>query len=89
MRNLSEVINRILSEVPATEEDLIEQLKDVLNSLAYSAPENILMWWDETHCIIMDYVPDPPKEKWQWIILSIFSTKPIKELKKLSKEIAE
>lgn len=48
MRNLADVIDSLLEHIPDTEKDLIYDLNSVRSSVAYSPPENMMLWWGET-----------------------------------------
>lgn len=82
MRDLSEVIEEMLSIVPNTEERLIGRLKDNLESALYSAPEVIGRWWNEVyHTLTEELFDGNINMDWKLKVLSIFSTKPIDQLK--------
>lgn len=85
MRDLSKVLNDILNVIPKPEEDLIISLCKIRESVRYSAPELIGMWWDEVHSILMSYITENPIQDWQYEVWSIFTTKSVDELKELLK----
>lgn len=82
-RNLKDVITNILNEIPDSEVDLISQLKDNRDSVTFSAPEMLPLWWGEVQSSLLSYLPEVPNEEWQFKILSIFSTKSVNELKSI------
>lgn len=55
MRDLVTVINRMLDEIPATEDDLIAELKDNRSSASCSAPELMSVWWNEVYDTLCNY----------------------------------
>jgi hypothetical protein len=84
-RNLSEVIDHIIAVVPVTEVDFIVSLASNRSSVNFCAPEMLPFWWREVHSTILDNVPSVPVEEWHYQVLSIFSTHPIDEMKKMVK----
>ena len=71
MRNLIDVIDQIINEVPKTEQELIDVLKDIQESVRCAAPELISMWWTEVQGALLDNLPGKPTKEWQYKILSI------------------
>ena len=45
MRNLCEVIEKIIKEIPIEQEPVKANLRKVQQDLAYAAPETIRDWW--------------------------------------------
>lgn len=80
-RNLMSVIDEILMNMPDTETKFKYQLKDNKSSVSCAAPELMGFWWNNVYETLLDNIPNKPTEEWQYKILSIFSTKSIKELK--------
>lgn len=85
MRDLSKVISDILEVIPKPEEDLIISLCKIRESVRYSAPELINMWWNETHSVLIDCITENPTQDWEYKVWSIFTTKSVDELKELLK----
>jgi hypothetical protein len=86
MRDLSKVLNDILEVIPKPEEDLIISLCKIRESIRYSAPELISMWWDEAHGTLIDYVSiTKPMKDWEYRVWSIFTTRSVEEIKELMK----
>lgn len=52
-RNLGKILIRILSEIPK-EENLREKITKELESVCYTAPENMQIKWAETQAIISE-----------------------------------
>jgi hypothetical protein len=84
-RVLSEVIDQIVAVIPETEVDFIVRLASNRSSVVICAPEMVPVWWREVHSTILDNVPSVPVEEWHYQVLSIFSTHPIEEMKKMVK----
>lgn len=84
-RNLEDVIEEMIKEIPSSEQRFINQLKDNQTSVNFSAPELLGMWWDEVHGTLCSHIPEIPNEEWQFKVLSIFSTKSVEELKEILK----
>ena len=82
-RNLVNIIQQMIDEIPITEQDFINSLKDNQNSVSYAAPELMSMWWNEVHETLWYFIPEKPNKEWQFKILSIFSTKTVEELKEI------
>jgi hypothetical protein len=85
MRNLSEVINKILREIPESNQKFINELKNNLSSVSCAAPKLIPMWWNEVYATIQGNIPEKLNKEWHFKILSIFSIKPIEEIKEYFK----
>ena len=83
MRDLTNVINKIIEIVPKSEEDIVLTLEDIKGSISFSAPELMYMWWEETHDALIDCISENPTEDWEYQAWSIFTTKSIKELKNI------
>jgi hypothetical protein len=64
MRELNEVIEQILAEVPSDQEALVARLKSVHSSAMTAAPEMMPMWWRETAQLLSENLPMLEKE-WQ------------------------
>jgi hypothetical protein len=84
-RNLSEVIDQMVEVIPKAEVSFIATLASNKSSADFCAPEMVPFWWREVHTTILDYVPSVPVEEWHYQVLSIFSTHPIEEMKKVVK----
>jgi hypothetical protein len=82
-RDLKNVIENMMTEVPENEFDLICSLKSKQESVKFSAPELMDMWWQEVYDCLMYYIGENPKEEWEYKVLSVFSTKSVQELKAL------
>jgi hypothetical protein len=66
MRNIGEVIDKIIALIPPEETDFIHDLDGVMDSIRYSPPENIGMWWNELSRVIGDYLPPSLGECNDW-----------------------
>lgn len=84
-RNCCDVIQQILNIVPEEEISLIKSLKWCLEDASFKAPEETIQW-QRTYDAINDYLinkKESTPEEWEYKMLSIFSTKSVKELKEL------
>lgn len=80
MRNYNTVINDIIKVVPSKETDFISALNKLIERHAYKAPEDATKW-DDAMENLMHFIPSP-KKKWQYMAISVFTDKPIDEVKK-------
>ena len=80
-RNCCEVINEMIKKIPEHETEFIEKLKWNHEDASYKAPEETLQW-NRTMETLMTYIP-APRKTWEFEVLSIFTTRPIAELKAL------
>lgn len=85
MRNIEEVITKIIDQIPEKDTDFRDKINDVLNSVAYTAPEIISHRWGNLSLTLMHHIPFPATEDWEFQILHIFSEKNIDEIKKIHK----
>ncbi len=76
-----EVILEMLQLIPKTETDLISDLLWNYEDSTYKPPEETIQW-NRTMQTLIKHIPTPEKD-WEWDVLSIFTTKPIEELKQL------
>lgn len=89
MRNLCQVINDMIREIPVyNNEHIYNRLSWVLDDASYRAPEDNI-GWDKVSSILKEYVPKDKNnvKDWEIKILSIFSTHPEEEIKKYFEEI--
>jgi hypothetical protein len=85
MRNLDEVIDQMILKISDTETGLIQELNRIKNSAAYTSPELIHRRWNEVSFVLKEFIITPRKD-WQFEVLSIFSTKPVEEIKSFYQE---
>jgi hypothetical protein len=71
----------MLDKVPSNREELIKDLKWNYEDASYKAPEETLQWSRTQHTLIK-HIPEP-SEDWEFEVLSIFTTQPIEELRKM------
>ncbi len=85
MRNLVNVINEMVENIPESEIDLIKELERIKSDyIQWTAPESMVRW-EEVSYTLQDYLYNPkPTKEWQFKVLSIWSTKSIEEIKKYS-----
>lgn len=78
-RNCCEVIRKMIEKVPEEKLDFIKALQWNYEDASYKAPEETLQW-TRTMQTLQKYIPNPQQD-WEYEILSIFTTKPIDQLK--------
>ena len=79
MRNCCEVIRQIMEKVPEDKVDFIKDLQWNYEDASFKAPEETLQW-HRTQQTLQEHIPNP-KEEWEYEILSIFTTKPIEDIR--------
>jgi hypothetical protein len=72
MRNLYEVIEKMIEIIPEENNSLISQLKDIQASVSFAAPELRSFWWNECANTLNSNIVDIT-EDWQIKLGSIFS----------------
>lgn len=75
MRNIYDVINEMLLEIPKTEQGIIKALKKLQDSVCYTAPEVMIYRWGSGADILYTYFGDNPKEEWQQKVVKIWMEK--------------
>ena len=80
-RDCVTVINEMITKIPEHETEFIKKLRWNEEDASYKAPEETLQW-QRTMETLMEHIPAPHK-LWEFEVLSIFTTRPIAELKKL------
>jgi hypothetical protein len=83
-RNCGEVIEQMIKKIPPDKKEFIEDLHWNYEDASYKAPEETLQW-QRTMETLQDHIPNP-KEDWEYEVLSIFTTRSIDELKKITDE---
>lgn len=78
-RNRCAVITQMMVKIPQEKTELLKDLKWNYEDACYKAPEETLQW-ERAEQTLTKHLPNPT-EDWEYEILSIFTTKPIKELK--------
>lgn len=84
-RECTLVIAQMLEKIPSSETELINDLKWNLKDASYKAPEETLQW-DRTYNTLVKHIPGLI-EDWQFEVVSIFTTRPVEELKNEIKKI--
>lgn len=75
MRNLNQVLNAIVNQIPKDveyRENIIKEFDSVCESISYTAPEALHLRWYQCADILFDYIPEPTLD-WQKTITRIFS----------------
>lgn len=85
-RLCTQVIRKMLEVLPEDQGAFRLDLEWNLEDAAYKAPEQKIQW-ARTHSTLVKHIPGPPTEKWQFELLSIFTTKSVEELKANFKKI--
>lgn len=80
-RNCYEVINQMIAKIPKTKTELLKDLQWNYEDAIYKPPEQIIQW-NRTQYTLIKHIPKP-KEDWEFEVLSIFTTKTVKELKEV------
>lgn len=78
MRNIVEVVNKMLMHIPETEinQYLISDLERIASSAIYAAPESQRFWWEELSNVVNTSMPTPDKLNiWQKHMIDIFQDK--------------
>ena len=83
-RNCCEVIKEMIEKIPVENKEFIEDLKWNYEDATYKAPEETLQWV-RTGKTLEKHI-SLPKHLWEYEVLSIFTTKPIDELKVMIQE---
>lgn len=83
MRNIKEVIDKIINEIPTDLKDLIDALNRLKIDTNLRAPELDFENWNELHDIIFSYIniDNQYLMDYELNIISIFTTKSISEIK--------
>lgn len=84
-RECSEVIRLMMEKIPESKTKFLEDLKWNYEDSCYKPPEETIQWF-RTHETLMRHIKLPPKEDWEFEVLSIFTTKSIEELKYHAKQ---
>lgn len=79
-RNCVEVINQMLVHIPSDKKELIKALEYNKVDASIKAPEEVIQW-HRTSQTLQEYI-QKPIEDWEFMVLSIFSTMTIDEIKR-------
>lgn len=74
MRNLGELIDRMVEKIPADQTDLLHDLDNVVDSIRYTPPEPeaIIYRFRQVAEIFGAYFGDEPTEDWQKEVIDIW-----------------
>jgi hypothetical protein len=78
-RNCCDVISEMILKIPKNEIKLIKDLELNLDDASYKTPEQTIQW-ERTQETLIKHLPKPTK-KWEFEILSIFTTLSIESIK--------
>lgn len=70
-RILSDVIDKIVKEIPQDQTNLILGLQGIRQSALYAAPEIMPVWWQKVCTLLNQSLPWPPVFDWQRKIAAI------------------
>jgi hypothetical protein len=79
MRNLIDVINEMLNDVPKKEKQIISYLKDIQDSQKYRAPEDMIGWYQVSE-MLQGFEYNKKTPMWKLEMCSIFSTQPMEQI---------
>jgi hypothetical protein len=74
-RNCCEIIRKMIKHTPKEKESLIADLEWNYEDASFKAPEETIQW-TRTMQTLMKHIPTPT-EKWEFEILSLFTTRPV------------
>lgn len=72
MRDLTKVIDAMLTEIPETESELRTQLEAAKSTFAYSAPEVMGACWRRVADVLQEQIGDP-RDDWHMRVADVFS----------------
>lgn len=75
-RDLYQVIERMVDEIPEDQEWLLNRLASHKTSVSYCPPESMGFWWNEVANSLADAIPEP-KLWWELRVAEIFNGKPL------------
>jgi hypothetical protein len=75
MRDITQVIDKIITVTPKDESAFIIELKALKESCMYTAPEDMTRRWDMLGNIFNHYIPYPSTHEWHDIAIKIFTDK--------------
>ncbi len=75
MRDIIEVIDKIIAAIPETEEVLIRSINSVRKSAMYCPPEGMVLMWKKLCWTLSNQMPEPPELDWEKKISSIICDK--------------
>jgi hypothetical protein len=84
-RECSTIIRLMINKIPKSKKKFLEELEWNYNDSCYKPPEETIQWV-RTHDTLMRNIKLPPREDWEWEVLSIFTNKSVNELKEESKK---
>ncbi len=79
MRELFEVVEKMLPLVPKDKTDFIQALESIKVSAAFAPPELMHFWWKSCAEVLYDHIPDDPEpngEDWEKELVKIWQDKP-------------
>lgn len=87
MRDITTVVNEMISKIPEEEDCLIAILKEIIKFAYYNAPENSSNDWDKIAYALDTSLPKPPTEAWQFEIGALFANMSVEQYREFIDEI--
>lgn len=81
-RDIVDVINAILVNVPKEETEFIARLTKIANDSYYRPPEDKWPSWYDLQCAFENKIGNLPTEEWHFAIISTLTMKSIEDIKK-------
>ena len=74
MRQIGDILDKILEVIPETSSSLKDQLKSILESSKFSPPESQHLWWTETARVLIEAFPPDATDwaPWQTQVQKIY-----------------
>ena len=73
MRNLDQVISRMLTHIPTSEEGLRTELRSIGESFLYSSPEMVPHWWQKgAKALAEHFGEEQPKDGWPAEVVGVW-----------------
>lgn len=73
MRDLADVLDRMLAVIPESEDDLRAMLKGIRSSVGYTAPEVMPELWRATQHQLQSKLGGPATTPWHFDVVTIWS----------------
>lgn len=76
MRDLKDVINRVLGCIPGDQKEIRQRFKTLKSDIFYTAPEMMYQKWIVGSEILFDYLgPEMPTDGWQKEVVDVWMDK--------------
>ena len=81
-RICTKVIKQMIDKISLDKVEFIKDLEQDLKDAFYKPSEEVIQW-NRVHSTILKHINNPPKEEWEYEVLSVFTTHSIEDLKKM------